>query len=75
MQQKVVSGLYSSTSEVVMDALRAMYEIETRKNFQLANLRHDVQKGIEDAKQGELEEWTSSLSNGIKEIARKRRQS
>ncbi len=74
VQQKVGSGFYSSNSEVVMEALRMLHAIESRKNSKFAHLQNEVQEGINSAEQGELLEWTTSLSNDIKEIARKRRQ-
>ena len=73
VQQKVRSGLYSSASEVVREALRALHAKETRKSAKLANLRDAIQEGIDAAQQGGLVEWSASLTDEIKETARKRR--
>ena len=73
VQQKVGSGLYSSASEVVREALRALHANETRKSSKLANLRDAIQEGVDAAEQGGLVEWSATLTDEIKETARKRR--
>lgn len=73
VQQKVESGLYSSASEVVREALRALHANETRKSAKLANLRDAIQEGIDAAEKGGLVEWSAALTDEIKETARKRR--
>jgi antitoxin ParD1/3/4 len=73
VQQKVGSGLYSSASEVVREALRALHANETRKSAKLANLRDAIQEGIDAAEEGGLVEWSAVLTDEIKETARKRR--
>lgn len=75
VQQKVGSGLYSSASEVVREALRGLYASETRKSAEFAHLCHAVQEGIQSAEQGGLLEWNASLTDEIKKTARKRRHS
>ena len=73
VQEKVGSGLYSSASEVVREALRALHANETRKSAKLANLRDAIQEGIDAAEKGGLVEWSAVLNDEIKETARKRR--
>jgi antitoxin ParD1/3/4 len=73
VQMKVGSGLYTSASEVVREALRALHYKETRSVRRLANLREALQKGGDDADRGELMEWNEAMSNEIKEAGRKRR--
>lgn len=46
VQEKVGSGLYSSASEVVREALRALHANETRKSAKLANLQKVNQKKL-----------------------------
>jgi antitoxin ParD1/3/4 len=66
VQQKVGSGLYSSASEVVREALRALHANETRKSSKLANLRDAIQEGIDAADRGGLVEWSGTLTDEIK---------
>ena len=73
VQQKVGSGLYTSASEVVREALRALHERETRKSTRLANLRDAVAVGIESADSGDLSDWNKGLQKEVKALARSRR--
>jgi antitoxin ParD1/3/4 len=73
VQRKVGSGLYTSASEVVREALRALHERETRKSTRLANLRDAVAVGIQSADSGDLQEWTGGLQKEVKALARSRR--
>lgn len=49
----VASGMYYSASEVVRDGLRLLKDKEDFKNTKLAELRHEVILGVEQAKRGE----------------------
>ncbi|MBX7149842.1 type II toxin-antitoxin system ParD family antitoxin [bacterium] len=54
VQKKVASGLYTSASEVIREALR-LFEAEKRSYEQrLDNLRQDIETGIKDADNGRL---------------------
>ncbi len=46
VRQKVISGLYTSASEVVREALRLMDERDRLREAKLAQLRQDVNDGI-----------------------------
>ena len=70
---KVGSGLYTSASEVVREALRALHEKETRDGTKLASLRDAVRLGIAAADQGHLSEWDEQVSKEVKEMGRRRR--
>ena len=74
VQQKVGSGLYTSASEVVREAIRALHAKETRNSTKLANLRDALQQGIDTADQGDLLEWDETVAMEIKQTGRKRRQ-
>jgi len=73
VQRKVGSGLYTSASEVVREALRALYERETRKSSRLANLKDALAVGIQSADTGDVQDWTADLQNQVKVLARSRR--
>lgn len=54
VREKVTSGLYSSASEVVRDALRLMEERDQLSLAKLAQLRQDIQDGLDS---GPGEAW------------------
>lgn len=70
---KVGSGLYTSASEVVREAIRALHEKETRQSTKLAGLRDALHLGIEAADQGQLSEWDENVSREVKTMGRNRR--
>lgn len=47
VRQKVVSGLYTSASEVVREALRLMDEKDRLQLAKLAQLRQNIQDGLD----------------------------
>ena len=51
---KVASGDYASVSEVVRDGLRLLKEKELILGAKLQSLRGEIQKGIDQADNGEL---------------------
>ena len=70
---KVGSGLYTSASEVVREAIRALHEKETRNSTKLASLRDAVQLGIAAADQGNLLEWDEQVDHDVRAMGRRRR--
>jgi len=47
VRRKVASGMYTSASEVVREALRLMEEQDQMRAVRLDQLRQDVRKGLE----------------------------
>ncbi len=69
---KVESGLYQTASEVIREGLRLLRrrdEIHARK---LAELRREIQIGIDQADRGELSPFTEQTVELIKARGRKR---
>lgn len=55
VRSKVASGLYTSASEVVREALRMMEEQDRVKAVKLEQLRQDIQEGLNS---GPATVWT-----------------
>jgi antitoxin ParD1/3/4 len=53
VKQKVLSGKYNSTSEVMREALRLLQEQDELKGLKLQALRKDLQIGVSELDQGE----------------------
>jgi antitoxin ParD1/3/4 len=56
VRQKVRSGMYSSASEVVREALRLMQEKESSQGIRIDQIRQDIREGIES---GEPSPWNA----------------
>ena len=54
VRSKVNSGMYTSASEVVREALRLMDEQDRLRKAKLEELRRDIRKGIDS---GPSEQW------------------
>ena len=67
MRQKVASGMYTSASEVVREALRLMEEQDKLRSARLDHLRQDVREGLAS---GPSESWDP---DAMKQQARVRR--
>lgn len=67
VRRKVASGMYTSASEVVREALRLMDEQDQLRAVRLDQLRQDVRKGLES---GPSEAWDAEAA---KQQARARR--
>ena len=75
VQRKVETGLYSSASEVVREALRALHAKETRHSTKIMHLREAIQDGFVSMKDSGDDEWSVELSEEVKRLGRKRRSS
>jgi antitoxin ParD1/3/4 len=58
--EKVESGLHANASEVVREGLRLLLETGTLQDRQLAQLRADIQVGLDQADRDELLDGTAS---------------
>ena len=59
VKEKVKSGLYNSSSEVVREALRLMEERDRLRDIRLDELRKEIQIGIDQIDRGESTEYTT----------------
>jgi len=75
VQRKVETGLYSSASEVVREALRALHAKETRNSRKIMHLRDAIHDGLVSIKDSGGLEWSAELSEEVKSLGRKRRHS
>ena len=69
VQSKVESGMYTSASEVIREGLRLLKEQDTLKAVRLAELRREIQQGIDSG------ESTPLNMDQIIELAKQQRQS
>ena len=66
VQDKVQSGLYGSSSEVVRDALRILHQYEQERVRKLSSLQCEIQIGLEQLKAGRSKKLDDSLIESIK---------
>jgi antitoxin ParD1/3/4 len=59
VRNKVESGLYNSSSEVVREALRLMEERDRVREIRLEELRKEIQVGIDQIERGQYTEYTT----------------
>lgn len=60
--EKVKTGMYSTASEVVREALRLLQERDEFRKWKLEQLRKDVQVGLDQVERGEVVEWDPEKS-------------
>ncbi|MDG3002535.1 type II toxin-antitoxin system ParD family antitoxin [Paludisphaera mucosa] len=63
---KVQSGMYQTASEVVREGLRLLKEREEQQQAKLAELRREVQIGVDQADRGETSPLTDELVRDVK---------
>lgn len=56
VRAKVETGLYTSSSEVVREALRMMEQRERQQQEKLEALRRDIQEGLDSGSAGPFDE-------------------
>jgi antitoxin ParD1/3/4 len=62
VQDKVASGLYTSASEVIREALRLLADSDRIRDTRVAELRQQVAKGLASAKAGRLKSGDEVIS-------------
>jgi antitoxin ParD1/3/4 len=72
VRKKVESGLYSSSSEVVREALRLMEEQDRLREIRLEELRKEIQKGIDQIEREEYTEYTEETLHQLFEDVKAR---
>lgn len=72
VNQKVRSGMYSSASEVVRDALRLLEDRDHLRKLRLVELRKEIAVGIEQLERGEYTTFDENLVEQIKARGRER---
>ncbi len=69
---KVASGMYGTGAEVIREALLALEEREERE-WKLAELRREIQLGIDDVESGRVVAMTVAELQDMKRRGRERR--
>ena len=69
VNDRVRSGMYSSASEVIREALRLLNDQEKLRRQKLEELRKEIQIGIDQIERGEVVEFDARR---IKSLLRKR---
>lgn len=72
IQAKVESGLYSSASEVVREALRLLAREELSRRAHHDELRRIVERGVQDADHGRLRAFDRNVIEDVRRRGRRR---
>ncbi|MCC5806294.1 MAG: type II toxin-antitoxin system ParD family antitoxin [Opitutales bacterium] len=73
VHSKVKTGLYGSSSEVVRDALRLLYQFEEEKAKKLASLQSELLLGLKQLDKGRSESMDHNFAEKIKRSGRERK--
>ena len=71
VKEKVNTGLYTSASEVIREAIRALREQDEIRELQREKLRQQVNIGLEQLDNGQSQPLTQELIDSIKAKGRK----
>jgi antitoxin ParD1/3/4 len=72
VESRVQSGFYSSSSDVIQEALRLMVRLEQSQTAKLEELKALIDLGLESAESGRLNVVNDELITEIKQLARQR---
>jgi antitoxin ParD1/3/4 len=75
VQERVKSGRYQTASEVVREALRLLELREEEREEALRGVRQKLQRGLEQAKRGELVDGEEFMDKLVKRLQRKYKKS
>ncbi len=70
VRAKVASGMYTSASEVVREALRLMDEQDRLRSAKLSQLREDIRQGVDS---GPSEAWSAEDAKRQARVRRSRK--
>jgi antitoxin ParD1/3/4 len=72
IQEKVRSGMYQSSSELIREALRLLYEHEQYREIGILEMRQKLAAGFKSLEDGNVRILDESLISEIKQSGRKR---
>lgn len=70
INEKVASGLYQSSSEVIREGLRLLMAREEQRQAMIAELKQDLLVGVTQLDSGKSQEWDKELLESVKKRAR-----
>jgi antitoxin ParD1/3/4 len=73
ISEKVDSGLYSTASEVVREALRRLFESDAERERLIAQLNAELQEGLDQLDRGESVSAAEAYRRVTETIERRRR--
>ena len=68
VQRRVASGLYSTASEVIREALRLLADQDKLREMRLDELRKQIAKGLESAEAGRLVDGEEAMARILGEL-------
>jgi antitoxin ParD1/3/4 len=75
IKKKVDGGLYSTSSEVVREAMRLFMDQDTIKQHRIEELRAEIEKGFASAERGELVDGDQAFAELRQMIEQRKRKS
>lgn len=66
LKDKVKAGLYTSSSEVICEALRVLQQREEVRDVQRGQLKELIEVGLDDLNNGKKQEFRRDLLGSIK---------
>jgi len=72
VSEKVDSGLYSSSNEVILEGLRLLMRLEDQRQAMIEDLRKEILVGVRQLDSGKAVVFDPSVVENIKERCRDR---
>lgn len=74
VEQKLASGQYASTSEIIQEALYLLREKDHLREWRLEELRREIDLGLDDLENGRVSTYTENTlaeieAEGLKRLA------